>query len=575
MKTKVLLIYPHLHNKEFMYARIPPLGLEYIAAYILDSAQVRILDYRFEKNVRRVIGEYEPDIVGISVLNCVRAHDAYRVAAMCRKAGAGMIVAGGLHATICPEEALEKGFDAVVRGEGETTFAEIVKKGCFRGVKGITYKNRGAIIRGRDAPLVENIDELPLPARRLRSPKTDYSFNRGMMKADVLSTSRGCTGACDFCSPAVFYRGRWRALSPERVMEDLRAIEAKWILLSDDHFMGDPDRIERLCDLIVSEGVRKEFSFQTRMVPGREKLKRKMAEAGFRAISFGVEGTSQDRVARYGKNMSVGEIKKYIRGWREAGAIFINGSFVFAHPDDSKEELLSFGDFARELDLDYADFIFLTPYPGTKVFDEYERAGRILHKDWRKYTQGTLLVKHPELNDPEMRTVKRLAFMRFMSPRKISRMLRFIAEYASPDGENEKPLTAALKALRAGFLNRHLLFGNHYEASAFHNLPEYEGEEISRKEMLRVYFGEQMEKFPAHELEVTEGMDVLLRSFAPERALKLMRRLDATIIIKDKRKTLTRLIVKIRNGRVVSAAFNARPADSGLRIPFDINTIPI
>jgi len=573
--TKVLLIYPHLHKKEFMHARFPPLGLEYIAASIRDIADVRILDYRFEKDVKGAVRDFRPDVIGISVLNCVRAHDSYRIAATCRQESAAMIAGGGLHATLCPGEVLDKGFDVVVRGEGERTFRELVSGGSFKDIKGISFMNSGEERSNPDMPLVENPDDLPHPARDLRDPATDYSMNRGLMKADLLSTSRGCPGKCSFCSPAVYYKGRWRAHSPGYVIEELRRIDAEWVVLTDDHFLGSLERVETLCDMIIAEGLQKSFFIQTRLVKGKSDLWEKMVEAGFRMITFGVEGVSQDKVDRYGKGMSVQKVKKFISEWRDAGAEFINGSFVFAHPDDSYDDLVSFGDFAREIDLDFADFIMLTPYPGTRVHDDYAAAGKILTTDWRKYTQGTLLVEHPSLDDVGVRNAKRQAFMRFMSPLKMSRTLELVSNYfARPDTTNT-PVSSILKAIYITFLNQHLLFGNHYEASAFEDLPDYGEKEMSRKEMLRVYLRDIVDELPERERDMTGGIRALFGIESLQRIPGWKKDRNISVVFREKGTVLTHLHIEVRDGEIVSAVFDKSRPVTRLHIPVDISRLPV
>ena len=574
-RPKTLLIYPHLHKKEFLHARFPPLGLEYVAAWIRDSADVKIHDCRFEPDVARAVKSFRPDVIGISVLNCVRAHDSYRVAAECRKHSRAMIVGGGLHATLCPDEVLDHGFDAVVRGEGELSFGEILGADSLSHVKGVSFRGDNGVTHNPDMPLMEDIDDLPPPARDLRSPRTDYSMNYGLMKADILSTSRGCPGNCSFCSPAVYYKGRWRAHSPDYVLRDLRRIRAPWVILSDDHFMGDPDRVEALCDGIIAEGLEKAFFIQTRLVAGRRRLKEKMVRAGFRMITFGVEGSSQDKVDRYGKGMSVSVLKDYIQSWREAGAEFVNGSFVFAHPDDSREDLLSFGDFARDIDLDFADFIMLTPYPGTQVYDEYEAQGKVLVKDWRKYTQGMLLVEHPELNDVEMRNTKRRAFMRFMSPRKLSRSLALTGNYFARYGGDRSRMLTALKGFYIGVMNQHLLFGNHYEATAFEGLTDYGEKEMTRREMLRLYFREHINEFSENERDMTEGAALLFSATALHGLLRPVKKLDVSILFRERGETLAHLFVELRGGEIECAVFDMERPVSRLRFNVDIEKIPL
>lgn len=539
------------------------------------------MDIRFEKNLEDIIQEFKPSIIGISILNCVRAHDSYKVAKLCREISNAMIVAGGLHATTCAKEVLNEYFEVVVRGEGELTFKELILSNNLKNIKGISYRNKRKYIHNPDRPLIKNLDKLPLPARELRSPKTDYSINLGVMKADIISTSRGCTGNCSFCSPAIYYQGRWRAHSPEYVIEDLLRIEAPWVIVADDHFMGDLDRIDKLCDLIKKEGIKKLFYIQTRLVEGHKKLKKKMVEAGFKFFTFGVEGATQDKLNKYKKSMNIKSIKKYISEWRSAGAMHINGSFVFADPEDSKDDLLEFGDFAREIDLDFADFIFLTPYPNTPLYKKYKEKDMILTYDWKKYTQGTLLIKHPELDDIDMRNIKRFAWLRFLTPKKISRFLSMVSKFLTNEDfkilmkkEEESNVLILIKAIYIGYLNRHLLFGNHYESTSYYHLPRYKGKEISKRKLIKIYLKDYINKFSEEERDITEGLNDLIYALGLKPLIKLALRMSINILFKDRKKLLTTLSIKISKGKIKSAIFGMNKFPALFEFEFDINKIP-
>lgn len=532
-KPKILFIYcMQPYGREFFSGKLPPLGLEYIAAYIGDKADIKIVDLRFRSDLERIVREYKPEIIGINIKNCVRSSDAYQVARKCRTLSNALLVAGGIHATTCPNEVLANSFNVVVRGEGEKTMGEIAVGKPLKDILGISYKN-GKIIHNPDRTLVD-LDNLPLPARHLRDPKANYSIFSGKIKADIISTSRGCVGDCPFCSPAVYYRGRRRQHSVEYVIGDLKRIDrnCRFILLSDDDFATDLRRVEEICEKIIKEGIEKNFHVQLRMLPGHKKLKKLMVKAGFKYVTFGVETAFQERIKDYKKSINLKLVKECIKEWYDVGAKFVNTSFVFGDPRDDERSLLAMGDFAREIDSSFADLIWLTPYPGTPLREEFEKNKLILTNDWRKYTQGIQLVKHPSINEERMQELRQEAWFRFFSPRKWGRFLIFGAWITKSFSFPRFSLDVILSMLNY----RNVIFGDIYES-----------ESIDRRKAFMKYL-RSLGSFSPYERNLTKGVNQAIKELNLRLPYILNNRTFQTSIL-DNKKTLSNLILEFRNGK--------------------------
>jgi len=555
---RVLFIYPSMHySKEFFSMEMPPLGLEFLASYIQDSAEVKIMDLRYDKDLSGWIEEFKPDIIGINFQNAVRSSDAYSAGEACRKLSDGLLIAGGLHATTCPDEVLiSPHFDVVIRGEGEQQMLDLVKDLPFEDILGISYNDVKRIIHhNEDRPLIQDLDTLPHPARHLRSPNTNYSWFNGKIKGDLLSTSRGCKGKCTFCSPATFYHGRWRAHSPEWVIEDLKQIKSKFVLLSDDDFMADLERTEKICDLIIEEGLDKIFHVQSRMLVGHIPLKEKLAKAGFYYMTFGLESPKKEHLAKYKKGLPSNKAKQVIKEWYDAGIQFVNTSLVFGDPDDSEEDLLKIGDFAREVDTGFADMIWMTPYPKTSLTADLEKEGLILSKDWSLYTQGILLVKSKKISENRLKELRQLAWFRYFTPRKFARLIKF------SQWMTKQYNVGSIEGLKWIVSYRPILFGDVYETDP-------KDMKKIRKLGLRTYFTEYLNSFSNYERDVTKDINEILKLTDFGGLLSLLKDQSIQVTINNKKSPLTNLQIELDKNEIKSCIMN--PDKKNIKNQFDI-----
>jgi magnesium-protoporphyrin IX monomethyl ester (oxidative) cyclase len=254
---RIVLVKPSRRKGLGFSFDVIPIGLEYIAASIEKQVDgVHIVDMELEEqSFQYFLDVFDPDLVGIS-MSASDHNEGLRLAKIAKKSGATTVL-GGYHPTTIPDELLsDPQVDIIVMGEGELTMKELVQKSSPEGVLGISYKKGKQIIHNPDRPLIGDLDSLPFPARHLRRHKYKDRMSSNSREFDVITMSRGCWGRCSFCCEPYMSKSRMRFRSPENIMEELFEIIAfhngkpLQIFVTDPHFIGDPKRIDRLCDLL-------------------------------------------------------------------------------------------------------------------------------------------------------------------------------------------------------------------------------------------------------------------------------------------------------------------------------------
>src|SRR3989337_3641576 len=261
-----LLPYGEGHAKK-IYA--PPLGLEYIAACMEGSVgDITLVDMRFDKDFMKYL-RGDTDLVCISV-NWDREKAALG-AIIDRIPRDTTLVVGGRTATTYVEELFRDypAIDVIVRGDGEEIIRELVEGIAVEDITGISYKNGNKVIHNHPRKLTSLSDNI-FPLRKLRRNKYCLSLKRIDLgyNIDFMATSRGCPFSCKFCTFSKNPLGEkrpWSGRSPESVIAELKTIEAEMIMLVDDNFAVDLERVEQICHLIQEEGIRKLFMLTLRL----------------------------------------------------------------------------------------------------------------------------------------------------------------------------------------------------------------------------------------------------------------------------------------------------------------------
>lgn len=396
MFEKILLIYPH-KVRQGELVRPPYLGLEYLAANIEDLVkEIKIIDMQFSNNIINIIKKFQPDLIGINWLFTSRINDIDEILKITSKYGI-YTVAGGIVPTICPEEVLsDKRINAVIRGEGEETFRQFVIEGISEKILGLSFRNeKGSIIHNLDRPRIKNLDSLPFPARHLRNKKYKYRELYWRVPIDSLITSRGCPFKCDFCYPTKFFRHKWISRSPENVVNEIKRIKAKLIFIWDDNFTADMKRVEKICDLLIEEGISKIYAIQARAdaFSKHPHVVSKMSKAGISGVLLGLESPSFAQLEKWRKHQTIKDIKEAITILHKH-KILVSSSFMVGDLYETEHDITKIYKFGKEINVDFLNIFPLTPYPGTKKYEEFKNKNLLLTTDWEKFFY-THIVKTP------------------------------------------------------------------------------------------------------------------------------------------------------------------------------------
>lgn len=378
---------------------LPPLSLSYLAGALeREGIEVQIIDflvtrYRPDK-LRQKLGEYRPQLVGIT---CVTLN--YPIAARMLKACKAfdpsiVTVIGGPHATFALKETLLRApwIDAIAIGEGERTVVELAKavEGGkeIRQVAGIAFADGGTVVKTEPRPLIEDLDQLPMPARHLL-PLARY---RALGAPCTVITSRGCPYGCIFCSGRRMFGRRVRFRDPGLVVDEIEMLHRDFgfpqINVVDDTFNLNHRHASQVCEEMLRRNLKISWNTFARADTMSEDLARLMNRAGCEWVLFGVESADEGILKTIKKGATPDDVRRGVKIATDAGIKVFN-SFIFGLPGESPDTARKSLAFGQELDHKYGakyGFHVLSPLPGTELYDRARDYGlRILSRNWARY----------------------------------------------------------------------------------------------------------------------------------------------------------------------------------------------
>ncbi|MEM5814513.1 MAG: radical SAM protein [Candidatus Aenigmatarchaeota archaeon] len=406
---KILLVAPPASEKFPSVSRVPPLGLAYLAAVMEKNGHiVRIFDASVEDLTLEQIAEKilasPADVVGFTAMTS-NYPQAERIVKLLKERGLkAPVVIGGSHATFMANDVLGHGFDFAVRGEGEQTFLELCTElqggQNFRKIDGLSFKENGAVVNNPDRKFIQNLDELPIPAYHLINlgkyqRKAPPSNVRGEPWVSY-SSSRGCPFGCFFCSVTHFWGRIWRGHSAKRVAGDIEYLVKKYgvkcVFFVDDNFTFRRERIIELCELLKEKNLGIEWSCSCRVDQVDEDLLRNMKSAGCWRIGFGIEAGTQKVLDWYGKKITAERAVEAIRMCRKAG-ISPFCFFILGAPIESEEDIKQTMNVMKKINADIVGISFLTPFPGSKLYEYVLENDLLLTKDFRDFAEDVPVIK--------------------------------------------------------------------------------------------------------------------------------------------------------------------------------------
>jgi len=393
----------------------PTLGLASIAGGALARGhQVDILDLSSRPYDHRLISDeiraFKPDVVGITATTPLM-NQLRDISVMVKDISSDIkVVGGGPHPSALPHETLmESALDAVFVGEADFALAEYCDATDPRTVSGLYLRNGDDSHFTGFRPVIENLDDLPMPAWHLYDASKYNKMSRIYAKRTPITTaefSRGCVFRCDFCASKVTMALGYRKKSPERCVEEVRLLRSlgyREFKLADDIFTSDQAWARSVCDAITEAktGMIWTASNGIRVESADEQLFDSMSRAGCYRVSFGFESGNDEVLKAFGKGgrASIDQGRKAVQMARKAG-IDTTGFFMLGLSPDTEATMTDTIEFARSLPLDILKFGVAIAFPGTKMFDDFVRNGLVRTFDWDEYFIYTSqpLFSHPNLD---------------------------------------------------------------------------------------------------------------------------------------------------------------------------------
>ncbi len=396
--------------KDTVGLKSPPLGLAYIAAVAQKAGEeVLIIDSPTlgftNEEVVSEIKHLRPHLLGLSATT-FNVKETLHIISQSKVALPNLFtVIGGPHVSFTDEETLQEcpELDAVVRGEGEETFRELLETvssdGDLSGVLGLTYRRDEKVFRNPSRPFIKDLDSIPFPAFHLL-PMERYFVLSGRRFACMV-TSRGCPFGCNFCSSSQLFGKVWRFRSLESVVAEMEMLKSRHgvqeIEFLDDTFTINRKRAAAICERIIARKLNIEWTASARVACLDVDLAREMKEAGCFARYIGFESGSQEVLDSISKGIRVEQVEETMEVTRKAGLETI-GSFIIGSLADTVSTIRKTIHFAKRLAPNYAQFTLLTPYPGTPLFEKAKAKGLLAETDWSKFTIVNPVLKHPTIS---------------------------------------------------------------------------------------------------------------------------------------------------------------------------------
>lgn len=354
------------------------LSLATVAALFPKDTEIKIIN----DSIEEIDYNEKADLVGITSITST-APRAYDIADKFIEKGIPVVM-GGIHPSALPHEAIEHA-DSVVIGEAEGQIKHVVND-----------LKDGKLKKFYSSDKKPSLKNLPHPRTDLLQGNSYYK------EMQMIQTTRGCPFNCDFCSVTNFFGQTFRTRPIQDIVKEIKALSRRTIIFFvDDNIGGNPRYAKELFKALIPLNIKWIGQASIIIAKDRELLSL-AAKSGCLSLFIGFESVSPSSLKEVGKSINkVEDYKKSIKIIHDYG-IGIIGAFIFGFDSDRKsvfEETISFIDRNQ---IELPSLSILTPLPGTRLYDRLEKEGRIIERDWSKYTNGEVVFK------PELLTVEEL-----------------------------------------------------------------------------------------------------------------------------------------------------------------------
>jgi anaerobic magnesium-protoporphyrin IX monomethyl ester cyclase len=417
--------WPHKRKDKYLEY---PIYLAYIVA-VLEEAGVEVcfVDAVMEEmsipDFGQAVAEIRPELVVIECSTPSIHHDLESARAA-KEGGENTFVAlTGSHPTFFHEQILAENpfVDAVCRGEAEITIRELALSlaggESLSGVMGLSYRDGEGVRVNPPRPHVEDLDELPFPARHIVRHE---GYRAAIYSGDsptAMVSSRGCPYHCVYCLwPDTLYGHKFRARSAVNVVDEMEHVVRDYgvdeIYFDDDCLTISKKRVLEMCKLLLERGVDVDWIVQARVDTVDREMLAAMKEAGCHYMLFGVESGSPKMLEIMKKRITLDSARQAFKDCRDLG-IKTQAFFLFGVPGETQETIEETIEFAKEIGADSTQFAIVIPHPGTQLYQTCVDNDWLVFDSWEDFSAENSLIETEQLTRQDVERARIRAYSRY------------------------------------------------------------------------------------------------------------------------------------------------------------------
>lgn len=375
---KILLISPvvDVGIKTTKQLMLPELALYILEGLTPSEHEVKII----EEEAEDIDLDEECDLVGISCMTA-NAPRAYALSREFKKRGRTVIM-GGVHPTILPDEALRHS-DCVVIGEAEGVWETLLKD----------FQNNN-LQKKYHNPAPDLGKYVPKDFRKI--------IKKRLFNIIPIMTSRGCPYNCDFCCVSDLFGKEIRHIPIENVLRDIKESGAKNFIFLDDNIIGSPRYAKELFRAIKPLKIKWGGQASISLLVKGDELLQLAAESGCKDLFIGLESVAEIQLETMHKAIKgIKPLEDALKKINRMG-ILVHASMIFGFDNDTKDVFDNTVKFLIKNQISTASFNVLTPYPGTKTYEDLKNADRLLITNWKYYDHNTVVFKPKNMTPFEL-----------------------------------------------------------------------------------------------------------------------------------------------------------------------------
>ena len=459
---RVLLIHPNYHSGGAEIAgNWPPAWVAYLTGYLKSGGYTDITfvdamtHHLSDEQVRARIAELQPDIVGCTAITPA-IYKAERLLQIAKEVKPSVVtVLGGIHGTFMYPQVLREApwIDAVVRGEGEQVFLNLVRAvddGSWArdrlGVRGIAFAADGQVHTTPAEPTIQDLDRIQPDWGMLEWDH--YRYIPLGVRVAIPNFARGCPFTCTFCSQWKFWRD-YRIRDPKKVVDEIESLVRDhgvgFFILADEEPTIHRRKFIQFCEELIARQLPVQWGINTRVtdILRDEKLLPMFRRAGLVHVSLGTEAAAQLKLDRFNKETTIAQNKRAIQLLKDAG-IVTEAQFIVGLENETADTLEETYRMARDWNPDMANWAMYTPWPFSDLFQEL--GDKVEVYDFEKYNFVTPIMKPDAMDRAELLDRVMNNYRRFF-------MNKALFQYPwERDSRRRKYLLGCLKAfLKSGF----------------------------------------------------------------------------------------------------------------------------